>query len=372
MSYERTVRLNKWLADTGLVSRRDADTWIEARRVTINGAPGDLGSLVEANDEVRLDGELVRVRPEQQKRVYIALHKPIGVVSTADPQEEDNIVDFVGHQERIFPIGRLDKDSDGLILLTNDGDIVNKILRSEHNHEKEYVVTVDRPVNADFLRKLARGVPIAAQLTKPCTTYKLGRCTFGIVLTQGLNRQIRRMCDAFEYRVLKLTRIRIMNVSLGHLKLGRWRNLTPVELQAIQDAVNAPKSAAPAAKPVRRAARVAPKPRSKVTSPKALARATPGHAKVPAVVSKLPTIAPTLIAGARLVSAPGPIGKTPSRNVASSKSRPKTKVGISESVSPARYPVRAGVVSKAAPSDRTPRPIRKASPTSRISGVPKR
>lgn len=371
MSYERTVRLNKWLADTGLVSRRDADTWIEAGRVTINGAPCDLGSLVEANDEVRLDGELVRARPEQQKRVYIALHKPIGVVSTADPQEEDNIVDFVGHQERIFPIGRLDKDSDGLILLTNDGDIVNKILRSEHNHEKEYVVTVDRPVNADFLRRMARGVPIGTQLTKPCTTYKLGRSTFGIVLTQGLNRQIRRMCDSFEYRVLKLTRIRIMNVSLGHLKLGRWRNLTPVELQAIQDAVNAPKSAAPAAaKPVRRAARVAPKPRSKVTSPKALARATPGHAKVPVVVNKLPTIAPTLIAGARLVSAPAPIGKKSSRNVASSKSRPKTKAGIAESVPPARYPVRAGAVRKAKPTIRTPKPT--AGPSARASRSPKR
>jgi 23S rRNA pseudouridine2604 synthase len=225
------MRLNKYLAETGACSRREADQWIEAGRVTVNGSRAVLGTQVNEGDEVRVDGQLLRAKPG---RVYLALNKPVGIECTTDRDVPGNIVDFVGYPERIFPIGRLDKDSEGLILLTNDGDIVNTVLRAEHEHEKEYVVAVDRPLTAAFLAGMAAGVPILDTVTNPCRVTQVGRNTFRIVLTQGLNRQIRRMCEHFGYTVRRLQRVRIMHVHLGTLPVGRWRPLTAAELGGLQ------------------------------------------------------------------------------------------------------------------------------------------
>jgi 23S rRNA pseudouridine2604 synthase len=224
------MRLNKFLAETGACSRREADQWIEAGRVTINGAPAVLGTQVNEGDDVRVDGRALGAKP---KRVYLALNKPIGIECTTDRDVPGNIVDFVGYPERIFPIGRLDKDSEGLILLTNDGDIVNTILRAEHEHEKEYIVAVDRPLTPAFLAGMAAGVPILDTVTNPCKVTQVGKNTFRIVLTQGLNRQIRRMCEHFDYRVRRLQRVRIMHVHLGTLPVGKWRELTEIELRGL-------------------------------------------------------------------------------------------------------------------------------------------
>ena len=224
------MRLNKYLAETGACSRREADQWIEAGRITVNGARAVLGTQVEAGDDVRVDGEPVRARPQ---RVYLALNKPVGIECTTDRDVPGNIVDFVGYPERIFPIGRLDKDSEGLILLTNDGNIVNTILRAEHEHEKEYLVAVDRPLTPAFLAGMAAGVPILDTVTNPCRLTQVGRNTFRIVLTQGLNRQIRRMCEHFDYTVRRLQRVRIMHVHLDSLPSGQWRRLTPAELRGL-------------------------------------------------------------------------------------------------------------------------------------------
>ena len=221
------MRLNKYLSETGMCSRREADQWIEAGRVTVNGARAMLGTQVAEGDEVRVDGQPLRGKP---RRVYLALNKPVGIECTTDRDVPGNIVDFVGYPERIFPIGRLDKDSEGLILLTNDGDIVNTVLRAEHEHEKEYVVSVDRPLTGAFLAGMAAGVPILDTVTNPCRITQVGRNTFRIVLTQGLNRQIRRMCEHFGYTVRSLRRVRIMHVHLGDLPVGRWRPLTATEL----------------------------------------------------------------------------------------------------------------------------------------------
>jgi 23S rRNA pseudouridine2604 synthase len=221
------MRLNKYLAETGACSRREADQWIEAGRVTVNGARAVLGTQVAEGDDVCVDGQPLRGKP---RRVYLALNKPVGIECTTDRDVPGNIVDFVGYPERIFPIGRLDKDSEGLILLTNDGDIVNTVLRAEHEHEKEYVVSVDRPLTGAFLAGMAAGVPILDTVTNPCRITQLGRNTFRIVLTQGLNRQIRRMCEHFGYTVRSLRRVRIMHVHLGDLPVGRWRPLTAAEL----------------------------------------------------------------------------------------------------------------------------------------------
>src|SRR5512137_2771902 len=224
------MRLNKYLAETGACSRRQADQWIDAGRVSVNGERAVLGTQVGDADDVRLDGEPLRAKP---KRVYLALNKPVGVECTTDRDVPGNIVDFVGYPERIFPIGRLDKDSEGLILLTNDGDIVNTILRAENEHEKEYVVAVDRPLTPAFLAGMAAGVPILDTVTNPCRITQVGRNTFRIVLTQVLNRQIRRMCEHFDYTVRGLQRVRIMNVRLGDLPVGKWRNLTAEELRGL-------------------------------------------------------------------------------------------------------------------------------------------
>ena len=224
------MRINKFLAESGACSRREADAWITAGRVTVNGVVAELGTRVGEDDRVAVDGRQVEAKP---RRIYLALNKPVGVECTTDRDVPGNIVDFVGHRERIFPIGRLDKDSEGLILLTNDGDVVNHVLRAENAHEKEYVVAVDRPLTPEFLAGMARGVPILGTVTNPCRISQVGRNTFRIVLTQGMNRQIRRMCEHFDYTVRRLQRVRIMHVRLGDLPLGKWRNLTPEEVRGL-------------------------------------------------------------------------------------------------------------------------------------------
>lgn len=230
------MRLNKFISETGICSRREADSWIERGRVSVNGKVAGLGTQVAEGDEVRVDGRPIGARSKQH--VYIALNKPVGITCTTERHIDGNIIDFVGHRERIFPIGRLDKESEGLILLTSNGDIVNEILRSENHHEKEYIVTVDKPVTQDFLDGMARGVrlPELNVTTKRCRVSRYeGRPdrAFRIVLTQGLNRQIRRMCEVFGYDVRRLQRVRIINLKLGGLKVGRWRDLTPDELRAL-------------------------------------------------------------------------------------------------------------------------------------------
>ncbi|HEX7373964.1 MAG TPA: pseudouridine synthase [Steroidobacteraceae bacterium] len=224
------MRINKFLSETGACSRREADQWIESGRVTVDGTVAVLGTKVLEGQVVLVDGQPLRAKPQ---RIYLALNKPVGIECTTDRDVAGNIVDFVGHPERIYPIGRLDKDSEGLILLTNDGDIVNTVLRAEHEHEKEYVVAVDRPLTPEFLHGMASGVPIMDTVTNPCRITQVGRNTFRLVLTQGLNRQIRRMCDYFGYTVRRLQRVRIMHVQLGDLPVGKWRNLTPAETAAL-------------------------------------------------------------------------------------------------------------------------------------------
>jgi 23S rRNA pseudouridine2604 synthase len=226
------VRLNKYISETGVCSRREADKWIEAGRVTCNGEPAVLGTQVAEADEIRIDGELIG---HKKKQVYLALNKPVGIICTTEPHIEDNIIDHVGFSERIFPIGRLDRDSEGLILLTNNGDIVNEILRSENNHEKEYVVTVDRPITDLSLKMMAAGVKIMGEVTKRSKVTRVNPQTFRIVLTQGLNRQIRRMCSALGYKAQRLQRVRIMNIQLGNLKPGHWRHLTHAEVAGLME-----------------------------------------------------------------------------------------------------------------------------------------
>ena len=230
------MRLNKNISETGYCSRREADRLIAEGRVTVNGLRARVGTEVGEGDEIRIDGQKLEVRAAakgQRRHVYIALNKPVGITSTTESSVKDNIVDFVGHEKRIFPIGRLDKDSEGLILLTSNGDIVNEILRAENKLEKEYLVAVNHPVTEEFLRGMSRGVPLHGQTTLPCRTGKLGRFGFRIVLVQGLNRQIRLMAAHFGFRVKQLLRVRIGNVKLGHLKPGQWRNLTDAELRGL-------------------------------------------------------------------------------------------------------------------------------------------
>lgn len=228
MANDESIRINKYLSEVGFCSRRAADQLLEQNRITINGRLPELGTKVFPADEVRVDGNLVG-KPKTV-HVYIAFHKPVGIVSTTDVKgEKNNIIDFIGHTERIFPIGRLDKDSEGLILLTSEGDIVNKILRSKNNHEKEYIVTVDRPIDGNFVRKMSSGIPILGTVTDPCKVELISKFKFRIILTQGLNRQIRRMCEFLGYTVKQLKRIRIMNIHLD-MPVGKWRDLSPKEL----------------------------------------------------------------------------------------------------------------------------------------------
>jgi 23S rRNA pseudouridine2604 synthase len=226
----RPMRLNKFISESGVCSRREADAWIAAGRVTVNGKTVELGTQVTDADSVLVDG---RELPRRRRDIYLALNKPRGITCTTERDVAGNIVDFVGHRERIFPIGRLDKDSEGLILLTNNGDIVNEILRVEHGHEKEYLVTVERPVTESFLSMMAAGVRIGGEKTRPAVVTRAGPATFRIVLTQGLNRQIRRMCSALGFRVQGLKRVRIMHIRLGTLAPGAWRDLTGAEIRPL-------------------------------------------------------------------------------------------------------------------------------------------
>ena len=231
-------RLNKYISESGFCSRRGADKLIEEKRVTINGQLPELGTKVLPGDEVKVDGKAIaQSSKDKSDRIYIAYNKPIGITCTTEKHVRGNIVDAIGHKERIFPIGRLDKPSEGLIFLTSDGDIVNKILRAENAHDKEYIVTVDKPISERFIERMSRGVPILGTITKPSIVRVKSRFVFTIILTQGLNRQIRRMCEYLDYEVKKLKRSRIMNVELGKLSPGQWRDLTTKEMDEINQAV---------------------------------------------------------------------------------------------------------------------------------------
>ena len=227
---DRGKRLNRVLADSGLCSRREADRLIAAGRVTVDGRTGVPGDRVEEGMTVRLDGRVIQ---GLSPRVYLMLYKPAGIVCTADPREPMNVVDYLNYPVRVFPVGRLDKNSEGLLLLTSDGDIVNRLLRAAGGHEKEYEVRVDKPVTEEFLRKMASGVPILDTVTLPCRIWRTGEKSFNIVLVQGLNRQIRRMCEALGWRVTYLRRIRIMDLRLGGLRPGQWRELTQREIDGL-------------------------------------------------------------------------------------------------------------------------------------------
>lgn len=224
-------RLNKYLSEVGYCSRREADRLITAGRVTINGSLPELGQKVEETDEIMVDGKSIK---KNEKLVYLALNKPKGITCTTDQTDPSNIVDYVKYPLRIFHIGRLDKDSEGLIFLTNDGDIVNKILRSGNKHEKEYVVKVDHPITKQFVDKMGRGVPILGKMTKPCIVEKIDNYHFRITLTEGMNRQIRRMCSALGYHVTRLMRVRIMNITLDGLRMGKWRYLSNDEIAELK------------------------------------------------------------------------------------------------------------------------------------------
>lgn len=230
---QEKTRINKYLSEVGYCSRRAADKLLEEGRIKINGVIPELGTKISDEDLVEVDG--VAIRESEEKPVYIAFNKPVGIVCTTDTKREiDNIIEYINHPKRIFPIGRLDKPSEGLILLTNDGDIVNKILRARNNHEKEYLVRVDKPINSKFLEKMRNGVPILDTVTKKCEVERINDMTFCIVLTQGLNRQIRRMCEHLGYEVKKLKRIRIMNINLD-TPIGKWRDLTAEELSTLNN-----------------------------------------------------------------------------------------------------------------------------------------
>jgi 23S rRNA pseudouridine2604 synthase len=235
MDQSSFIRINKYLSEVGFCSRRAADQLLEEGRITINGKIPELGTKVGPSDEVAVDGE--KVGKPIQNHTYIAFHKPVGIVCTTDTKgEKDNIIDFIGHPQRIFPIGRLDKDSEGLIFLTSEGDIVNKILRSKNNHEKEYIVTVDKPANEHFIERMAQGIPILDTVTDPCKVERISKFKFRIILKQGLNRQIRRMCEYLGFTVTQLKRIRIMNVQLD-IPVGKWRDLSKKELEELQELV---------------------------------------------------------------------------------------------------------------------------------------
>lgn len=246
------IRINKYISESGFCSRREADKYIEQGAVTLDGKKVEMGTQVLPGQVVRVFGEIISGKAES---IIIAYNKPVGIVSTTDPAEKDNIVNAIGHSERIFPIGRLDKDSQGLLLLTNEGDIVNKILRVNNNHDKEYFVTVDKPVTADFIKRMQGGIPILGVVTRKCELTQKGTHSFTIVLRQGLNRQIRRMCEYLGYNVTKLQRTRIMHIHLNDLKIGQYRDLTPAETETlykkIANSVKTEEASAKKGKPAR-------------------------------------------------------------------------------------------------------------------------
>ncbi len=235
MKMNEGTRLNKYFSEIGFCSRRAADKLIEQGRVKVNNQGALIGQKVTQNDEIKVDGEILNISKEKQ--IYLAFNKPVGIVCTTDTKvEKNNIIDFINYPSRIYPIGRLDKPSEGLIFLTNDGDIVNKILRARNNHEKEYIVTVNKPITTDFIFKMSQGIPILNTITRKCFVKQIHKKQFRIVLTQGLNRQIRRMCEHLNYRVIKLKRIRIMNITLD-IDLGKYRELTESEINSIKELV---------------------------------------------------------------------------------------------------------------------------------------
>ena len=322
-----STRLNKYISESGICSRRDADRFIEQGNVFINGKRASVGDQVVAGDTVRVNGQVIEPQ-DADDFVFIVLNKPVGIVSTTESSERNNIVDFVSHGVRIFPIGRLDKDSQGLIFLTNNGDLVNKVLRAGNNHEKEYVVTVNKPVTDDFIAGLAGGVPILGTMTKKCPVTKVAANVFNITLVQGLNRQIRRMCEHFGYEVVKLERTRIMNVSLKGLPVGDWRDLTQKELavllKSIEDSsseanpatkkssnprknTRANTTAKPSKKPLPKSSSTAntKHPKSKDKRPFADGKNPIGNSKRPTGNSKRPTGKPSAT-GQRPVKGKGP------------------------------------------------------------------
>lgn len=236
----QSISLNKFISDTGYCSRREADNLIAKGRVFLNNQLAQLGNRYTVGDSVEVDGSLITTATQPKKKeklIYLAFNKPVGITTTTEENIRGNIISFINHPKRIFPIGRLDKDSEGLIFLTNDGDIVNKILRAGNNHEKEYIVKVNRSIDAYFVQRMASGVRIKDGLTKPCVVKKISSHTFKIILTQGLNRQIRKMCEAFDYKVISLQRVRIMNITLGKIALGKWRYLSDVEVNELYELV---------------------------------------------------------------------------------------------------------------------------------------
>ena len=233
MNKNLSVRINKFLSEKGPYSRRGVDKLIEEKRITVNDKVVKLGTKVSLNDKIKIDGELVFKPKKKRKNIYLLFNKPIGIECTTNQDVNNNIIDFIGYPSRLFPVGRLDKDSEGLIFLTNDGDIVNKVLRSERNNEKEYIVKVNKKITKEFINKMSRGVKIKNIQTKPCEIKKINNYTFEIILTQGLNRQIRKMCALFEYKVKSLVRTRIMDIKLGNLKVGKYRKFTFEELKKI-------------------------------------------------------------------------------------------------------------------------------------------
>jgi 23S rRNA pseudouridine2604 synthase len=263
------IRLNKFISDSGTCSRREADKLIEQGHVFVNGHRAAVGAQVSKHDKVTLNGNLIEAK-EGTDFVFIAFNKPVGIISTTEIGVKDSIIDYIGYHERIFPVGRLDKESQGLIFLTNNGDIVNKILRAGNKHEKEYLVTVDKPVTDEFIQKMSAGVPILGEMTKKCKVVKESVFSFRIVLIQGLNRQIRRMCEYFEYDVVKLERIRIMNISLKGIPLGEWRQLQEEEMEQIMTAIaNSSSTAEPKAKSQE------PRPKAKGNAPVRTAQRAP-------------------------------------------------------------------------------------------------
>lgn len=226
----KEVRLNKYLSDVGVCSRREADRLVETGRITVDGIKAVMGQKVSSAQEIQIDGKPIK---KEQDKVLLAFNKPRGIVCTTSKKDKDNIVDYIGYGKRIYPIGRLDKDSDGLILLTNNGELVDKILRGSNLHEKEYIVTVNKKVTPEFVRAMSAGVPILDTVTRPCQVEQISPRTFRIILTQGMNRQIRRMCEYFDYRVVELTRVRVLNIRLGKLKVGTYRKIVGKELEEL-------------------------------------------------------------------------------------------------------------------------------------------
>ncbi|MFT6916552.1 MAG: 23S rRNA pseudouridine2604 synthase [Motiliproteus sp.] len=327
------MRLNKYISDSGFCSRREADKLIEQRQVRINGKPAELGTRVGEDDEVRVDGRLIKASAvNKSDRIYIVYNKPIGITCTTEANVKGNIVDAIGHRQRIFPIGRLDKPSEGLIFLTSDGDIVNKILRAENAHDKEYLVSVDKPVSQHFIDKMCGGVPILDTVTEPCKAHLTGRFEFNIVLTQGLNRQIRRMCEFLGYNVTKLKRVRIMSVSLGKLKPGQWRDLSPKELEQLNSAVSGSQKTAASSAEIKSSPKKAPVDSRSRTAGKAVTKS----------VTKAAT-------------------KTP----ASKKTARKAPPGQQKPAAKSRPATRPATKGKAPRAEARPRPANKARPGSR-------